>query len=138
MPSALEASAQEIHKQKRNDLKLPFKQNAPTKTVPRLALGLSGKTVNKGEFVVTAVRVYKKHTPAKEMFDHRQAWLAEDGPQYIVFKIYSRDGKTVYRVAIRKSDFWTTCPCEDRTNNCWHMRKALQSYLSRIERGEVT
>lgn len=86
---------------------------------------------------MTAVRVFKRHTPAKEVMDHRIAWLLEDNPGYIVFKVYSRDGITTYTVTIRKSDLYTTCPCEDRSHNCWHMRKAMMSYLSRIQRGEV-
>lgn len=86
---------------------------------------------------MTAVRAFKRSTPPNEMMDHRIAWLDVDTETYIVFKVYGRDGKTLYRVTIRKSDFYTTCPCEDRTHNCWHMRLALMSYLCRIQRGEV-
>lgn len=87
---------------------------------------------------MTAIKQYKRSTPASDMMDNRIAWLVTDGPSFIVFNIYGREGKKpAYTVTIRKSDLYTSCPCEDRTNNCWHMRKAMMSYLNRIQRGEV-
>jgi hypothetical protein len=86
---------------------------------------------------MTAIKTFKRATPAQEMIDNRQAWLFSDNERFIVFRIYSRDGERTYMVTIRKSDLQTNCPCEDRTNNCWHMRKAMHSYLLRIQRGEV-
>jgi hypothetical protein len=93
---------------------------------------------------MTAVRTFKKHTPAKKMMGHRQAWLRDDNEFYVIFGIYSRDGNQVYEQAIRKIDLHTTCTCEyaeewgrNDPNGCWHMRKAMHSYLLRIQRGEV-
>lgn len=86
---------------------------------------------------MTAVVAFKRTTPAEEMMERRIAWLASDNDRFIVFKVWSRDAKRAYVVTIRKSDLFTSCPCEDRKNNCWHMRKAMASYLSRIKRGEV-
>jgi hypothetical protein len=93
---------------------------------------------------MTAVKDYKNHTSAKRMMNHREAWLQEDNQAFITFKIYSRDGKKGYLVVIRKNDLFTTCNCEYATNwgrndpnGCWHMRKAMHSYLLRIQREEV-
>jgi hypothetical protein len=86
---------------------------------------------------MTAVKKFKRHTPAREMMDRRIAWLKSDTDGFIEFTVYSRNGETKYPVVIRKSDLHTTCPCEDRKDNCWHMRLAMYSYLLRIQRGEV-
>ena len=93
---------------------------------------------------MTAVKQFKRHTPAREMMNRRQAWLREDTPDYITFGIYSREGDKEYTQCIRKSDFLTTCTCKyavewgrNDPNGCWHMRKAMHSYLARIQRGEV-
>ncbi len=79
-----------------------------------------------------------------QMMDHRQAWLESDGPRVITFVIYSRNGKKKYKVTIRKADLLTACNCEygeewgrNDPNGCWHMRKAMHSYMLRIQRGEL-
>jgi hypothetical protein len=95
-------------------------------------------------YKMTPVKTYKKHTPVSEMMDRRIAWLKEDGPQYIIFEIYSREGDEKYTQTIRKSDLHTTCNCKyaekwgrNDPNGCWHMRRAMYSYLLRIQRSEV-
>lgn len=102
---------------------------------------------------MTAVKSHKRHTPAREMMDHRQAWLEEDTPEKIVFKVYNREGDHKETVTINKSTLDTRCTCEyfvewmngnplatdkdGKPKSCWHMRKGMYSYLLRIERGEV-
>lgn len=94
---------------------------------------------------MTAVKSYKRDAPAHQMLTSRIAKIVSDSPIHIAFAIWNREGTKKQVVTIRKSDLNTTCTCDhepfrrknDENDSCWHMRKAMLSYLRRIQRGEV-
>lgn len=82
------------------------------------------------------LKLFKRSVSPIEMLRHRVARLESIGSNFVVFRVRGRDGK-LYKVPVNRDSYSATCPCEDRTGECWHIKKALMSYKRRVNRGEL-